>query len=413
MNRRIVITGIGTVSALGVGLDALWRAALEGRTGISTIKRFDVSRYRSQLGAEFADFDPSDRVDRKFCKRADRFAQFALYATDIALEHAGLHIDEGNRAQVGVLIGSGIGGMETWEQQFERLLKRGPERVSPFLVPMMIIDMASGLVSMATGAMGPNLATVTACASGSHALAAAVDLIKLGRARAMIAGGAEAGITRSALGGFCSAGAVSVRNDDPEHACRPFDRDRDGFVMGEGATVMVIEDLQYAQERGAPIIAELTGVGLSGDAHHITEPDPEGLGAALAMQAALDDAGLTAGELDYINAHGPGTPAGDASEARSIVTVLGEHVSEVPVSSTKPIHGHMLGATGATELALCCMAMREGVIPHTVNCDHPDVDPRLDIVRGEPRQAPVRVAMCNSFGFGGHNVVLVVEQFEE
>lgn len=413
MNRRVVITGEGTVSSLGVGLEPLWQATLEGRSGISTIRRFDASGYKSQLGAEFVEFGPTERVDPKLCRRADRFTQFALYAASMALEDSGLQIDDSNRAQVGVLIGSGIGGMQTWEQQFQRLLERGPSRVSPFLVPMMIVDMASGLVSIATGAMGPNLAAVTACASGANAMAAAADLIKLGRARAMITGGAEAAICPSALAGFCSAGALSVRNDDPQRSCRPFDRDRDGFVMGEGATVLIIEDLEFARERGARVVAELIGIGLSGDAYHVTDPSPDGAGATLAMQAALEDAGLQLSDLDYISAHAPGTPAGDASEAKSLLTVLGRHVSDVPISSTKPIHGHMLGATGPTELALCLTAMRDGVIPHTLNCDNPDVDGSLDLVRGEPRHAPVRIAMCNSFGFGGHNVVLIVRQFSE
>ena len=413
MNRRVVVTGVGTISALGVGLDSLWQAVLEGRTGIGLIQRFDATEYRCQLGAEFLDFDPSDRIDSKFSRRADRFAQFAVCAADIALAQSALEITDSNRARVGVVIGSGIGGMETWEKQFERLLEKGPARVSPFLVPMMIIDMASGLVSIETGAMGPNLAAVTACASGAHGMAVAVDLIKTGRACAMITGGAEAGITRCALSGFSSAGAVSFRNDDPEHACRPFDRDRDGFVMGEGATIMIVEGLDHALERGAPIVAEIVGIGMSGDAYHITDPSPDGKGAALAMQAALDDAGLSVSDIDYINAHAPGTIAGDASEGKSLVTILGDHVSDVPISSTKPIHGHMLGATGTTELALCFQAMREGVIPHTVNCDNPDVDPRLDLVRGEPRQALVRTIMCNSFGFGGHNVVVIARQFEK
>ncbi len=413
MSERVVVTGVGTLSAFGVGLDNLWQAVLEGRTGIGLIQRFDASEYKCQLGAEFVDFDPSDRIDPKLSKRADRFAQFALYAADIALAESGLEITDDNRARIGVVIGSGIGGMETWENQFERLLKRGPDRVSPFFVPMMIIDMGSGLVSMETGAMGPNMAVVTACASGAHAMAVAVDLIKTGRACAIITGGAEAGITRCALGGFSSAGAVSFRNDDPEHACRPFDRDRDGFVMGEGATIMIVEGLDHALERGAPIVAEIIGIGMSGDAYHITEPSPDGGGAALAIQAALDDAGLSASDIDYINAHAPGTPAGDASEAKSLVAVLGDHIAEVPISSTKPIHGHMLGATGPTELAVCFEAMHHNVIPHTLNCDNPDVDPRLDLVRGEPRQAPVRTVMCNSFGFGGHNVVLIARQFEQ
>jgi 3-oxoacyl-[acyl-carrier-protein] synthase II len=276
---------------------------------------------------------------------------------------------------------------------------------------MMIIDMAAGMVSMISGAMGPNSAAVTACASGAHAIAHAADLIKLGRADVMITGGAEAGISQSALAGFCSAGALSERNDDPEHACRPFDNARDGFVMGDGATCMVIEALEHALDRGAPILAELSGIGMSGDAHHFTEPCPDGAGAILAMQNALDDAALTIDEVDYINAHGPGTPAGDSAEGKAILKLLGDRAGEVAISSTKPVHGHMLGATGPTELALCMRAMSEGVVPHTLNLEDPEY-PRLDLVRGEPREADVRIAMSNSFGFGGHNITLVASRFD-
>ncbi|MEA3400692.1 MAG: beta-ketoacyl-ACP synthase II [Armatimonadota bacterium] len=413
MNRRVVITGTGTVSASGRGLDRLWDACLEGRTGIDRIRRFDPSEYKAQIAAEVdLDFDATDRIDPKLMKRADRFARYGVWAADVAMEHAGLAIDDGNRSEIGVLIGSGIGGMTTWEEQFERLLERGPNRVSPFLVPMMIIDMASGLMSIHCGAMGPNSAVVTACASGAHAIAACVDLIKLGRAKAMITGGTEAGVCRSALAGFCAAQALSTRNDDPAAACRPFDRDRDGFVIGEGATGVIVEDLQYARQRGAPILAEIVGVGLSGDAHHITEPCPDGAGAILAMQNALDDAAMTVEDIDYINAHGPGTPAGDATEALALRELLGEHLSEVPISSTKPVHGHMLGATGPTELALCIKSIHEGIIPHTLNCDDPEPQD-LDLVRGQPREAEVNIVMSNSFGFGGHNVTLIIRRFEE
>lgn len=412
MNRRVVITGIGTLSAIGCGLNALWEACLKGETGIGIIERFDPTEYKSHLGAEVDPaFDPGDRMDPKLMKRADAFTRYACWCSDVAIEEAGLSIDDSNRARVGVLIGSGIGGMNTWEEQFTRLIERGPNRVSPFLIPMMIIDMGSGMVSMTTGAMGPNSAAVTACASGAHAIAHAADQIRLGRADAMITGGAEAGISQSALAGFCSAGALSVRNDDPEHACRPFDNDRDGFVMGDGATCMVIEDLQHALDRGAPILAEIAGIGLSGDAHHFTEPCPDGAGAILAMQNAMDEAQLTINEIDYINAHGPGTPAGDSSEGMAIARLFGDYAGSVPLSSTKPVHGHMLGATGPTELALCIKTMHEGVIPHTLNCEDPEF-PNLDIVRGEPRQAEVNVAMSNSFGFGGHNIALIIRRFE-
>ncbi len=409
MNGRVVITGMSTLSALGRGIDVLWDACLEGRTGIGPIRRFDASEYRVQIAAEIADdFDPTDRIDRKLMKRSDRFAQFACWTCDVALEAANLAVDDDNRHQIGVQIGSGIGGMETWEEQFERLLERGPGRVSPFLIPMLIIDMASGLMSIHCGAMGPNTAVVTACASGSHAIGACVDMIKVGRAKAFITGGAEAGVTRSSLAGFCSAGALSPRNDEPALACRPFDRDREGFVLGEGATGMIVEELEFALERDAPILAEIVGVGLSGDAHHVTEPLIDG--AVMAMQAALDDAGLNPEDIDYINAHAPGTPAGDVCEAASIAAVFGDHAADIPVSSTKPVHGHMLGATGPTELALCIKAMDEGVIPHTLNCDDPEPTD-IDIVREEPREADIEVAMSNSFGFGGHNISLIVRKY--
>jgi len=413
MSRRVVITGLGTISAVGCGLDTLWAACLAGRSGIGHIQRFDASEYKTRIGAEVdADFDPSDRIDDKLMKRADPFARYGVWAADVALENAGLVIDDSNCRDVGVVIGSGIGGMTTWEEQFERLLTRGPGRVSPFLVPMMIIDMASGLMSIHSGAMGPNSAVVTACASGSHAIAASVDLIKAGRAKAVITGGAEAGISQSALAGFCSAGALSERNDDPATACRPFDKTRDGFVMGDGATGVIVEDLEYARGRGARILAEIIGIGMSGDAHHITEPCPSGAGAALAMDVALADAGLSPADIDYMNAHAPGTRAGDAGEACAIQQSFGECAGTVPISSTKPVHGHMLGATGPTELALCIKTMQEGVIPHTLNCNDPEPE-GLDIVRREPRAADVKVAMSNSFGFGGHNISLIIRRFEE
>ena len=412
MNRRVVITGVETISALGRGLDPLWDACLAGRTGIGIIERFDPSEYKAHIAAEVdLDFDGDGRIDPKLMKRADPFVRYACWTADVALEKSGLVIDDSNRHRVGTLIGSGIGGMSTWEEQFTRLLQRGPDRVSPFMIPMMIIDMASGMVSMNAGAMGPNLAVVTACASGAHAIAASADLIKLGRADAMITGGAEAGVSKSALGGFCAAGALSTRNDDPEHACRPFDKSRDGFVMGDGATTYIVEELQHALDRGAPILAEIAGIGLSGDAHHFTEPCPDGSGALIAMKAALEDAGIGVEDIDYINAHGPGTPAGDYSEAITLAKLLGDEVGNIPVSSTKPIHGHMLGATGPTELALCIKAMEEGIIPHTTNLNDPEY-PELDHVMGEPREAKVEIVASNSFGFGGHNITLIIRRYE-
>lgn len=412
MSRRVVITGLGTISAAGRGLEALWESCLAGRSHIGPLRRFDAGDYKTRIAAEVdLDFDATDRINAKLIKRADTFIKYGLWAADVALEQSGLVIDDRNRDMVGVVIGSGIGGMEIWEEQYERLLNRGPDRVSPFFIPMMIIDMASGLMSIHSGAMGPNSAVVTACASGAHAIAVGVDLIKLGRADAVITGGAEAGISRSALAGFCAAGALSTRNDEPETACRPFDRTRDGFVMGDGATGVIVEALDHALERGAPILCEIVGIGMSGDAHHVTEPCPDGAGAALAMKKALADAGLGVEDVDYINAHAPGTLAGDAGEAMALRAVFGATAARIPISSTKPVHGHMLGATGPTELAICVQAIEHNLIPHTVNCTEPEYD-YLDIVIGEPRVARVDVAMSNSFGFGGHNITLVVRRYE-
>ncbi len=406
-NRRVVITGVGMISAVGNSADELWWAVCAGESGIGPITQFDASEYDSRIAGEVKDFDPTAWMARKIARRCDRFVQFALVASGLALKDAELEITEHNRDRVGVLIGSGVGGLGTWERQYEILLKRGPSRVSPFLVPMLIVDMASGMVAIETGARGPNMAISTACASSAHALGEAAAMIKRDAAAVMIAGGAEAAVTPTGMAGFTSAKALSTRNDDPQRACRPFDRDRDGFVVGEGSTVLVLEELGHARARGAKIWGELLGYGASADAYHITAPDPEGIGARLAMEAALNDAGLGAADIDYVNAHAPGTPAGDAGEAQALEAVFSD---SVPISSTKPIHGHQLGAAGATELVATLLTIRENVIPHTLNCDNLDeaVPECLDIVRDEPRPAEVNVAMSNSFGFGGHNAVLIV-----
>jgi len=409
-DRRVVITGVGMISPVGNSPDEFWQAVCEGRSGIGPITQFDASQYDARIAGEVDNFDPTDWIDRKLVKRCDRFVQFALAATEMALSDARLQITEENRNRVGVLIGSGIGGMHTWEEQHKILLTRGPSRVSPFLVPKMIIDMASGMVSMQTGARGPNSAIATACASAGHAIGEAAVTIRRGAAEIMITGGAEATISPTAMAGFTSAKALSTRNDDPQRSCRPFDRDRDGFVVGEGSTILILEELEHAQGRGAPIWGELMGYGASADAWHVTAPDPEGVGACLAMEAALDDAGLQPADIDYVNAHAPGTPNGDAMEAKALAATF---TDSVPISSTKPIHAHQLGATSATELVACMLAMRDSLIPYTVNCDNLDesVPQHLDIVRGEPRTANVDVAMSNSFGFGGHNAVLIVSRF--
>jgi len=408
---------MGALSAVGVGVDALWRAACEGRTGIGPIRNWldewHLEEYPTRIAAEVLDFDPDQYMDPKIAKRSDRYCQFAIAAALMSLKDSGVEITESNAPRVGVLIGSGIGGMLTWEEQFQRLLERGPHKVSPFLVPMMIVNMASGMVSILTGARGPNSAVATACASSTHAIGDAVEIIRRGAADAMIAGGSEATISRSALAGFCRAGTLSRRNDDPGHACRPFDRDRDGFVMGEGSTVVILEEWAMARRRGARIYGEITGYGMSGDAHHVTDPDPEGIGPMRAMEAALADAEVGPPDVDYINAHAPGTQAGDAAESRSIRLLFGDQADRVMVSSTKAVHGHQLGATGATEFALSMLAIGAGMVPPSLNCDNLDPACALNVVRGGAVPADVRVVMSNSFGFGGHNAVLVGQRLED
>jgi len=405
MKRRVVVTGVGIISPVGNDLDSLWRACLAGRSGIRQVTLFDVSAYATQIAGEVPDFDPAEHMDPKLARRCDRFCQLGVAAAMQALADSGLEITAANRDRVGVLLSSGIGGLQTWEEQFRRLLENGPGKVSPFLVPMLIGNMLSGVVSMITDARGPNLAVTTACATSAHAIGLATDLIRLGRAEVFLAGGAEAAVVPTAFAGFCAARAMSRRNHDPAGACRPFDQDRDGFVMGEGAGAVVLEDLEHARARGAKVWAEVLGYGMSGDAYHFTAPRPDGDGAAAAMTAALADAGVSPRDVGYVNAHAPGTVDGDAMEAHAVRAVLGE---ETPVSSTKPIHGHLLGAAGVTEMLVCVQAVREGLIPPTLNCERPEPGLQVDLVRGEPRKAAVSVALSNSFGFGGHNAVLVV-----
>ncbi len=405
MRTRVVMTGVGVITPVGTSLDQLWQACLRGQSGVGPVTLFDVSDYPTRIAAEVRGFDPAAHLDPKLAKRLDRFAQLGATAALQALADSGLEITEANHHRVGVLLSSGIGGMGTWEEQHKRLLNGGPGRVSPFLVPMMIINILSGVVSMLTDARGPNLTVVTACATSTHGLGLATDLIRLGRADAFIAGGAEATVSPTGFAGFCSARAMSRHNEEPLRACRPFDRDRDGFVMGEGGAAIILESLEHARARGAKIYGEILGYGMSSDAYHFTTPRPNGGGAAEAMEAALQDAGVSPRQVGYLNAHAPGTIEGDATEAPAIQRVLG---AETPVSSTKPIHGHLLGAAGATEALICVKAIREGLIPHTLNLDNPDEGIELNLVRGEPLRAPVEVAMSNSFGFGGHNAVLVV-----
>lgn len=410
MTRRVVVTGIGVISPLGPK-DALWDNLINGVSGVGRITHFDASEYPVQIAAEVKDFDPSEYMDYKAARRMDLFCQYAVAAAVQSLADADLEITEQNAHRIGVLIGSGIGGINTIENQLHVLKEKGVGRVSPFLVPMLIPDMASGQTAIITGAKGPNSCTVTACASGTHSIGDAFRIIERGNADVMLAGGAEAGITPLAMAGFIAARALSSRNDDPESASRPFDLNRDGFVMGEGASVLVLEELEHAKARGARIYCELVGYGASGDAYHITSPAPEHEGAQRAMKEALADAGLSPEDVSYINAHGTSTKYNDYYETAAIKRVFGERAKEIPVSSTKSLTGHLLGASGALEAAICALALTHQLIPGTYNYQKPDPDCDLDYVPNQAREASIEIAMSNSFGFGGHNAVLIMKRW--
>ncbi len=407
MRRRVVVTGLGLITPLGLGTEAFWEGLTAPRRVVGPITRFDASGFTTRIAAEVKEFDPAQFMERKDARRASRFIQFAIAATTLALQDAQLQITDANREQVGVLIGSGIGGIDYMDTQVRALERHGPDRVSPFLPAMMISDMASGMVSIHFGVKGPNLCAVTACSTGADAIGLAMRLIQYGDAEVMLAGGAEAAIEPIGIAGFCAARAMSTRNDDPEHASRPFDAQRDGFVMGEGAGVLVLEPLEHAQARGAHIYAELLGYGMTADAYHITQPDPEGDGAMRAMRKALHDAQLQPTDIHYINAHGTSTRYNDAKETLAIKRLFGEYAYQLPVSSTKSVTGHLLGAAGAVEAAACILALRHQTIPPTINYEHPDPECDLDYVPNAPRPANLRYVMSNSFGFGGHNSVLV------
>ncbi len=407
MHRRVVVTGLGVVSPVGIGVDTFWNSLMEGRSGVGRITTFDPSALDTQIAAEVPDFDPTDFMDRKEARRNDRFVQFGYAASRLALDDAQLAITPQNATRVGVLIGSGIGGAVTWEQQYTILQTRGPSRVSPFFIPMIILNMASGVTSILTGAKGPNTCVSTACATGGNAIGDAMRLIQRGDADAMIAGGAEAAITPLSVAGFCAMKAMSTRNADPQRAARPFDATRDGFVMGEGAGVVILEALEVAERRGARIYAELVGYGMSADAFHITQPDPEADGASRSMRNALHDAQMEPEAIDYINAHGTSTPYNDRTETIAIKQVFGAHAHRVPISSTKSMMGHLLGAAGGVEFIACVLAIDRGVIPPTINYEHPDPECDLDYVPNTPREARITTAMSNAFGFGGHNAILI------
>ncbi len=403
---------MGAITPIGAGHEVFWKALLGGVSGAGPITHFDTSEYTTRIAAEIKDFDPEQYMERKEARRMDRFVQFAVAATKLAVEDSGLDLESTDMDRVGVLIGSGIGGTGTWEEQHQILLERGPGRVSPFFVPMLISDMASGHVSMIYGAKGPNLAVTSACATASHAIGEAGEMIRRGAADVMIAGGSEAAITAMAVAGFCSMKAMTTRNDDPEHASRPFDMDRDGFLMAEGSGILVLEGLDHALARGATIYGEVIGYGMSGDAYHITAPAPEGEGAARAMAAALSNAGLTPDAIDYINAHGTSTDQNDKLETTAIKTVFGDYAYRVAISSTKSMTGHLLGAGGAVEGIACLCAIRDSIIPPTINYETPDPECDLDYTPNRPRELAVRVAMSNSFGFGGHNATLIFSRYE-
>ena len=406
--RRVFVTGAGIISPLGNDVSVFWQRLLEGQSGAGPVTRFDTSNYGTRFACEVKDFSTEGIIDRKDAKRMDRFVQYAVIASSEAIRNSGLDLESLNRDRIGVIIGSGIGGMETFENQHTVLMERGPNRVSPLFIPMMISDMAAGQVSIQFGLRGPNFCTVSACASGAHAIGEALRLIRAGDADVIIAGGAEATITPMAMAGFSNLRALSQRNDDPIRASRPFDQDRDGFVIGEGAGIVVLESEEHARRRQATLLCELCGYGASGDAYHITAPSEDGNGASRAMVRALEDAQVRPEEIDYINAHGTSTPAGDPVEVVAVKRVMGDHSRRVMMSSTKSMTGHLLGAAGGLEAVVVALTIRHGIVPPTINLDHQDPQCDLDLVPHHAREVPVRIALSNSFGFGGHNVTLAL-----
>jgi 3-oxoacyl-[acyl-carrier-protein] synthase II len=409
--RRVVVTGIGVVSPIGNDLPSFWDSLSRGRGGIGRITAFDVSRFSSQIGGEVKNFNPADHIDPKTVKRMDRFIQFGAVAAKQALADSGLDLAKEDCTRIGVIAGSGVGGLSTIEQQHKILLEKGPSRVSPLLVPMMLIDLLPGQISMLFGLKGPNFSVVSACATATHCLGEGMWAIRDGLADVIIAGGAEASICELGLAGFCSMRALSTRNDQPERACRPFDKDRDGFVIAEGSGMLVLEELEHARRRGARIYAELSGYGATADAHHLTAPAPGGEGAARSMTMAMADARVTPAEVDYINAHGTSTDLNDKFETMAIKAALGERARKVAISSTKSMHGHLLGAAGGVEAAAAILALFRGLIPPTINYETPDPECDLDYVPNKARESAVKVAMSNSFGFGGHNATVILRKF--
>lgn len=411
--RRVVITGLGAVTNVGIDVSSMWRALLDGKSGISPITAFEQGdEWAVRIAGEIADFDPADRIDHREAKRMDRFCAMGLYAAIEAAQNCGIDFTQGDPYRRGVAIGSGIGGILTIEAGHANLLKAGPKKISPFTVPRLMVNACAGNVSIRFNLRGANTATATACATGGHAIGSAYHLIQRGDAEVMLAGGSEAAISPLCIGSFAAMKALSTRNDDPTKASRPFDRDRDGFVLAEGAAVVVLEELEHAKKRGATIYAEITGFGSSGDAGHIAAPDPEGAGAAQAMKVAMTQAGLNREDIHYINAHGTSTPLGDAAEVLAVKSLFGDHAKKLCISSTKSMTGHCLGAAGGIESVVTILAVRDGVAPPTINLESPDEGFDLDFVPNQAQQRPLQHALNNTFGFGGHNVSLVFSRFD-
>lgn len=410
--RRVVITGLGVISPLGNRIDDFWNSLIAGKSGIQRITQFDPTQYTSQIAGEVKDFDSHSYISPKDKRRMDKFVQYAIVAAHQAVADAQLDLKNEDPFQTGVLLGSGIGSLFTIQEQTKVLVERGPAKLSPFTIPMLIINMASGWVAISLGVKGPNSAVATACASGNHAIGDAFRIIQRGDAQAMITGGTESCVCQTGVGAFCAMKALSTRNNEPEKASRPFDKHRDGFVMAEGAGVLILEDLEHAKRRGASIYAEIIGYGMSGDAYHMTAPDPDGAGAARAMSEALRDAQIKPDEVSYINAHGTSTPLNDKVETLAVKKIFAERAKEIPVSSTKSMTGHLLGAAGAIEFIICCLSIKNNIIAPTINYEVPDPDCDLDYVPNQARKAEVDVAMSNSLGFGGHNATLILRGFK-
>jgi len=412
LKRRVVVTGLGLVLPNGIGVEEAWRNTCEGKSGIGPITRFDTSQHETKIAGEVKGFNPENYVERKEVRRMDLFIQYAVAASTMALEDSGLEIDEEISDRVGVIIGTGLGGLPTIEEYHKVLLERGPHRITPFFIPKLIANMAAGHVAMHFNARGPNTCVVTACATGAHAVGDAFRAICYGDADVIITGGTEANITPLCVAGFNVMKAISTRNDEPEKACRPFDRERDGFVISEGAGILILEELDFALRRGARIYAEIIGYGFNGDAYHITAPSPNGEGAAKCIRFAMADAGISPDQIDYINAHGTSTPLNDLSETIAIKTVFLGHAYRIPISATKSMTGHLLGAAGSTEAIFSILTQRDGIIPPTINLENPDPQCDLDYVPNESREVDVNIAMSNSFGFGGTNAVLIFSTFK-